>query len=84
MVWELKDDSQPLYRLPPRYFHRDICLENHVLNIPFMKSFANLLTVKYSGWNTCVMFGGIFVDEMLLSSARPETCELFVLERRHI
>ena len=46
---------------------RDICLENHVLNIAFMKSFANLFTVKSSGWNTCVMFGGIFVDKMLLT-----------------
>ena len=46
---------------------RDICLENHVLNFPLMKSFANLFTVKYSCSNTCVMFGGIFVDKMLLS-----------------
>ena len=32
-----------------------------------MKSFANLFTVKSSGWNTCVMSGGIFVDKKLLS-----------------
>ena len=32
-----------------------------------MKFFANLFTVKSSGWKTCVMFGGIFVDKMLLS-----------------
>ena len=32
-----------------------------------MKSFANLFTVKSSSWNTCVIFGVIFVDKMLLS-----------------
>ena len=65
MVWELKDDSQPPCCLAPSA--RDICLENHVLNIPFMKSFAKLFMVKSGGWNTCIMFGGIFVDKMLLS-----------------
>ena len=32
---------------------RDICLENYVLNIPFMKSFTNVFTVKSSGWSPC-------------------------------
>ena len=62
---------------------RDICLENHVLNIPFMKSFARLrLHPAIETHVSCSVVSPL--TKRCYLSARPKTCQLFVLKRRHI